>query len=185
MPGPIATIDTSVLISLQCAGLLGALSARFARVLVPSKVRSELHGEGDQNKATLKALAENALFQNCDDYDPALVQLLLQNRAAAKEGCEQGEAEAVVQAAQRGASVVLVDDQLGRKWAAEHRIECHGTIWVCFELRRTGSLTELRSYYIRLLHSGRYQPREPMNAFLREFAETEIASEEYRGLIGK
>jgi predicted nucleic acid-binding protein len=135
---PIATIDTSVLVSLQCAGLLAALSVQFDRVLVPSKVRAELQDGGEQNKATLDALRDYSLFENCDDYDPVLVQWLLNTRTVATPGRDQGEAEAVVQASQRGANMVLVDDPLGRSWAASHSIECHGTIWVCRELRRTG-----------------------------------------------
>jgi predicted nucleic acid-binding protein len=170
-------------VSLQCAGLLAALSVQFDRILVPSKVRSELRDGGERNQAALDALSEYAIFENCDDYEPALVQWLLDSRAAAKEGRDRGEAEAVVQAAKRGAHMVLTDDRLGRKWAATHIKDCHGTIWVCRELRRTGYLVELRPYYVRLIRGGRRQPLDEMNAFLKEFAEKEVTSEEYRLLL--
>jgi predicted nucleic acid-binding protein len=183
VPRPIATIDTSVLVSLQFAGLLGALSVQFERVLVPSKVRAELRDGGERNRAALEALSDYSLFENCDEYYPDLVRLLLDTRSAAKEGRDEGEAEAVVQASQRGANLVLMDDPLGRNWAASHSIECHGTIWVCRELRRTGYLTQLRPYYIKLIQSGRRQPLDQMNTFLQEFAEMEVTSEEYRRLI--
>ncbi len=174
MPQPIATIDTSVLVSLQCAGLLSALSVQFERVLVPTAVRAELVAGGAKNQAALAALAEYAFFENCDDYDPALVTLLLGTRTSVKEGRDQGEAEAIIQAAKRRADMVLVDDPLGRKWAANHSLACHGTIWVCGELRRTGYLNELRKYYVAMLLSGRRQPVEEMNRILREFGEKGI-----------
>jgi predicted nucleic acid-binding protein len=182
-PKPIATIDTSVLVSLQCAGLLAALSVQFDRILVPSKVRSELRDGGERSKAALDALREYSLFENCDDYDPGLVQLLLDTRSAAKKDRDQGEAEAVVQASKRSVNVVLVDDQLGRRWAKNFRIRCHGTIWVCRELRRTGYLNHLRPHYMLLIQGGRRQPLVQMNEFLREFEEAEITLEEYGRLV--
>lgn len=179
----IATIDTSVLVSLQCAELLRALAIQFDRVLVPAKVRSELHEGGDLNVSALAALSDYAIFESCDDYNPALVRLLLDTRRNAKKGRDEGEAEAVVQASERGAQMVLTDDALGREWAGKHSLECHGTIWVCRELRRTGYVRELRPYFLRLIQRGRRQPLSEMNEFLREFSEREISSDEYWRLI--
>lgn len=87
------------------------------------------------------------MFENCDDYDPTLVKLLLDTRIPVREGRDEDEAEAIIQASQRSADVVLIDDSLGRKWALLHSLECHGTISICRELRRTGYLMscDLRS----------------------------------------
>lgn len=180
MSRPTATIDTSVLVSLQSAELLGAVSVLFERLLVPSKVREELELGGERNDPARKAIAEFAIFEPCDDYDPSLVRLLLDTRANMKRGRDQGEAEAVIQAAMRPASMVLADDLLGREWARKHAKECHGTIWICRELRDKGYLTELRPYYIRMLRCGRRQPRELINDRLLEFHESPITEEEYR-----
>jgi hypothetical protein len=67
----------------------------------------------------------------------------MERGADRKLGRDQGEAEAVIQASKRSADVVLTDDPLGKKWAEKHSLECHGTIWVCRELRFRGYLTEL------------------------------------------
>ena len=148
---------------------------QFERVLVPTMVRNELAAGGAKNQGALRALAEYAFFENCDEYDPALVSLLLGTRSSAKEGRDQGEAEAVIQAAQFRADMVLVDDSLGREWAAKHSLHCHGTIWICGELRRAGFLPELRKYFLLMLQGGRRQPVQEMNKFLREFGEQDIA----------
>lgn len=169
-----------MLVSLQSAELLGAVSVLFERLLVPSKVREELELGGERNDPARKAIAEFAIFEPCDDYDPSLVRLLLDTRANMKRGRDQGEAEAVIQAAMRPASMVLADDLLGREWARKHAKECHGTIWICRELRDKGYLTELRPYYIRMLRCGRRQPRELINDHLLEFHESPITEEEYR-----
>jgi predicted nucleic acid-binding protein len=127
---PIATIDTSVLVSLQHAALLPALSIQFERILVPAKVRSELRDGGERNQPALDALTAYSIFESCDDYDPALVRLLLDTRASAREGRDEGEAEAVVQASQRGADMVLTDDRLGRnghRFIASSAMELFGS----------------------------------------------------------
>ncbi len=179
MSQPTATIDTSVLLSLQAAELLGAISVLFDRVFVPKKVRFELTDASGRNDAALAALTDYAIFENCDDYDPASVRLLLDTRESLKEGRDEGEAEAVIQASQRRSNMVLVDDALGQKWAATHSVACHGTIWVCRELRRTGYITALRPYYLRLIQSGRRQPLNEMNRFLEEFGEPLLTGEDY------
>ena len=179
MSRPIATIDTSVLVSLECAGLVAALSVQFERILVPTMVRAELERGGERNRTALSAISNFAIFENCDDFDSASVRLLLDTRSSLKEGKDEGEAEAIVQAAQRRAHMVLMDDPLGRKWAVNHSLECHGTIWICRELRRTGYLTKLRPYYLKLVQSGRRQPINEMNTFLSEFEEALITRSEH------
>lgn len=171
MPGPVATIDTSVLVSLQTAELLEKVSVLFNRLLVPAKVREELKGGGDRNLGALRAIEDIAIFEHCDDYDRVPVQLLLQTRTHLKKGKDEGEAEAVIQAAQRRAEMVLTDDSLGRTWARRHTLDCHGTIWVCYQLRFRGFLPELRPYYVRLLQLGRRQPVNEINKYLQEFGE--------------
>jgi predicted nucleic acid-binding protein len=176
VPGPIATIDTTVLVSLQCAELLGAVSVLFDRILVPARVREELATKAERNVTALKAIEEFAIFEHCDEYDQTSVELLLQTRKHLKKGRDRGEAEAVIQAAERPAQLVLTDDPLGRTWAQRYRRDCHGTIWICYELRRTGFLTELRPYFVRLLDQKRRQPLKHMNEYLREIGEAPIST---------
>jgi len=185
VPGLIATIDTSVLVSLQSAELLGAVSVLFDRLLVPAMVRKELEDGGENNQAALAAIADFAIFEHCDDYDPGLVKTLLDTREFLREGRDQGEAEAVIQAAQRSVKMTLIDDPLGREWARTHSIDCHGTIWLCRQLRHTGYLTELRCYFMRMIEHGRRQPLVDMNYFLQEFGESPISTDQYQECISR
>jgi len=144
-----------------------------------------LEAGGESNRAALTAIDEFALFEHCNDYDPALVKLLLDTREALKDTRDEGEAEAVIQAAQRSASMVLVDDPLGRKWATVHAIQCHGTIWLCHELRFRGYLAELRPYYVAMIRCGRRHPLKEMNNYLQEFDEPLITQQEYHEYISR
>jgi uncharacterized protein len=175
---PVATIDTNVLLSLQSTRLLASLPVLFERILVPSSVRSELTARPLENEPALRALREYAIFEGCDDFDFSLVKLLLDTRAQAKVERDRGEAEAVVQAVQRGAQFVLTDGGLGRRWTRDHRLEPHGTLWICRELRRTGYLEQLRPMFLRLIAAGRFQPRDEMKKILREFSEEEISDDQ-------
>lgn len=175
----IATVDTSVFISLQCGELLAAVTVLFERLLVPTKVRKELERGGERSRAAREAIEEFAIFEPCDDYDRASVKVLLDTREHLRLGKDEGEAEAVIQASKRSA-MILTDDQLGRTWAERHRLECHGTLWICRELRFTGYLTELRPYYVRMLKHSRRLPLSAINDQLLEFHEPAITEEEHR-----
>jgi predicted nucleic acid-binding protein len=174
-----ATIDTSVLLSLQCVGLLGELSVLFQRILVPRAVRGEVDQGAAMNNAIDQALKAYAIFEMCDDYYQPSVKLLLDARSAAKEGRDTGEAEAVIQAAERSC-MVLSDDRLGRQWARQFSLECHGTLWVIRELRRREVLREVRPLFEMLLRRQRWQPLNEMNGILAEFRETSISGDDYR-----
>lgn len=174
MNGRVAVVDTSVLISLQCTDTIGAATVLFDRLLIPVKVRAEVKAGGDRNHSMELALRSYAIFEDCNDFDPASVDFLLQDRAGAGKGRDRGEAEAVVQAAARNANMVLIDDALGRSWAARHRIECHGTLWLLNELRTRGFLVELRPLFQQLIRSGRRQPIAEINAILLRHGEQQL-----------
>jgi len=157
----------------------------FDRLLVPAMVRKELEDGGDNNRAALSAIDNFAIFEHCNDYDPGLVKTLLDTREFMREGRDRGEAEAVIQAAQRSAKMTLIDDPLGREWAKKHSIDCHGTIWLCRELRQTGYLTELRCYFVRMIEQGRRQPLVEMNDFLKEFGEPPISADQCHEYVSR
>ena len=162
--------------------MIGNASVLFSRLLVPVAVRDEIEAGGERNAAAVQALADYALFEACDGYDSASVEFLLQQRAQQAVGRDQGEAEAVAQAAQRAADMVLVDDALGREWAKAMSLSCHGTLWVFEQLRTNGYVHELRSYFIELIRNRRRQPLSLMNEILARFDEPEIAADELRSL---
>ena len=123
------------------------------------------------------------MFVPCDDFDPASVEVLLQERSSRDEGRDQGEAEAVVQASQRSTRMVLVDDAFGRSMAGSMSIECHGTLWVFDQLRAAGYVNELRPLFVQLIRNLRRQPLASMHEILQKFGEAAITQEEYRRLI--
>jgi len=149
---------------------------------VPAAVRREIAAKSHQNTAALQALDEFAIFDPCDDYDPASVEVLLQDRTYRRKGKDQGEAEAVVQAAKRSAQMVLVDDALGRNWAEKMSLECHGTLWIFDQLRTLEYILKIRPLFEQLLRDHRRQPLSAMNVILKKYGEPAITNEESRRL---
>jgi predicted nucleic acid-binding protein len=107
-----------------------------------------------------------AFLQRCDGYDHGAVNFLLAERA--RLGVQdRGEVEAVVQAVQIGATVI-VDDPWGRELAAGDDLEFHGTIWVLQQFHKLRLLTsaETRTCFESLLKRRIRLPWEAVNEFL-------------------
>jgi predicted nucleic acid-binding protein len=153
MRAPRCTIDSSCVIALDHLDLLPQLSLLFSRVLIPKAVREDLFKRRSTKDRLQVLFASYAFLERCDDYDKGTVDFLLAERT--RQGMQdRGEVEAVVQAAQQGA-VVIVDDRWGRELAASYHLEYHGTLWVLKRFYELGllSATAIRSSFGRAVSS--------------------------------
>jgi predicted nucleic acid-binding protein len=165
------TIDSSCVIALDHLKLVPQLSLLYSEVLVPKAVRREL-SKRRETKNRLRWLFEDyAFFQRCDDYDQGTVDFLLAERT--REGAEdRGEVEAVVQASQFGASVI-VDDRWGEKLATRNDLESHGTLWVLQRFYELGLVPAdaLREHFMSLRQRGIRLPWKIVNELLFKMGE--------------
>jgi len=175
MRRPVCTIDTSSVIALDHIGLLPQLSWLFSRVLLPKAVRTELFRRRNMKDRVRAILRDYTFIEACDDYDKGAVDVLLIERGKLSVR-NRGEAEAVVQAAQVGA-MVIVDDRGGRSLAALHGRDFHGILWVLLRLLELGlaSSTMTRDRLVELSRRGIRLPLREVNAFLAEIGEPPIA----------
>ena len=174
MRAPQCTIDSSCVIHLDRLNLIPTLNFIFSSVLLPKAVRRELFRR-TTTKDRIKALLRRyAFLQKCNDYDEVTVNLLLAGRSV--DGLKDlGEIEAVVQAAQFGAAV-LVDDPGGRELAASYGLKHHGTIWLLERFHDLDliSPSALRSSLILLRLEGARLPWAEVNALLIKVGEQPI-----------
>jgi predicted nucleic acid-binding protein len=133
------TIDSSCIIALDHLDLVPQLSLLFSPVLVPKAVRSELFKYRATKNRLQFILSTYSFFQRCDGYDQGTVDFLLAERARLGVK-DRGEVEAVVQASQFGATVI-VDDPWGRDLAARAALDFHGTMWVLQRFHQLGLLS--------------------------------------------
>jgi predicted nucleic acid-binding protein len=174
MRGRRCTIDTSCVIALDHADLVPLLSVLFTKVLVPKTVRDELF-KRRVTKDRLQAIFEKfAFFERCDGYDRGAVDILLLERD--RQGTrDRGEAEAVVQASQFGATVII-DDLWGRQLADRYALEYHGTLWVIEQLHdmQLVSSSQLRVSLQTMSDRGIRLPRSAVDSLLASIGENPL-----------
>jgi predicted nucleic acid-binding protein len=171
MRAPRCTIDSSCVIALDHLDLLPQLSLLFSRVLVPKAVREDLFKRRTTKDRLLSLFDSYAFFERCDDYEKGTVDFLVAERA--RQGMrDRGEVEAVVQASESGATVI-VDDPWGRDLAARDDLDYHGTVWVLQRFYELGlmSSSALRICFRVLRDRGTRLPWETVDALLLEVGE--------------
>jgi predicted nucleic acid-binding protein len=177
MRPPICTIDASIIIALEHLDLLPQLSLLFSWVLIPKAVRTELYKRRATKDRLQAVLAAYTFIERCDSYDKGAVDLLLIERLA-QGVADRGEAEAVVQAAELGA-VVIVDDPWGRGLAERFDRDFHGTVSVLRRFFELGlaSGTATRSHFAVLSQRGIRLPWKVVDDFLAEIGERPLADD--------
>ncbi len=168
------TIDSSCVIALDHLDLVPQLSLLFSIILVPKAVREDLF-KRRETKDRLQALFEAyAFLQRCDGYEQGTVDFLLAERS--RQGSyDRGEVEAVVQASQFGATVI-VDDPWGRELASRNDLEHHGTFWVLqrFHDLELLSSSEIRDCFHSLRDRGIRLPWDAVNALLARIGQESL-----------
>jgi predicted nucleic acid-binding protein len=168
------TIDSSCVIALDHLDLVPKLSLLFSIVLVPKAVREDLFKRRATKDRLQFLFQAYAFFRRCDGYEQGTVDFLLAERT--RQGSQdRGEVEAVVQASQLGATVI-VDDPWGRELAARDDLEFHGTLWVLQRFHELGLLTStaLRNCFVSLRLRGTRLPWEMVNELLMEIGEMSL-----------
>jgi predicted nucleic acid-binding protein len=168
---PKCAVDSTCLIALAELELLPKLSLLFDAVRVPKAVRSEVFRRRNTKHRLQKLLTSRGFLQRCDRYDRAALDLLLIDFRQAGTR-DRGEMEAIAQASQESAAV-LIDDQRARRIAEVQRLEIHGTLWVLQRFHELDviSTTELRICLKRLRKSRFRLPWTQVNQMLKSLGQ--------------
>jgi len=174
----VCVIDSSCVIALDHLELFPQLTFLFSEVLLPKAVRRDLFKRRLTKDRVRGFFTSFAFVRRCDRYDHAAVDLLLADRRANRD---RGEAEAVVQASERGAAVII-DDKWGRQLAESFALECHGTVWVLDRLYELGLVTasDLRAHLVPLRLRGVRLPQTAVNNLLSKAGEEGLEAEPAR-----
>jgi predicted nucleic acid-binding protein len=164
------TIDSSCIAALDHLDLVPQLSMLFSPVLVPKAVRKELFKLNATKDRLQVIFSTYGFFQRCDGYDQGTVAFLLAERTRLGVK-DRGEVEAVVQASQFGAAVI-VDDPWGRDLATRADLEFHGTVWVLQRFHQLGLLSStLGDCFGALRDRGIRLPWDTVNELLMSIGE--------------
>src|SRR5579859_3704876 len=116
----IAIIDSSCLICLVHLNLASKLRLYFDIVYVPRNVQKEFNKK-HRSRYRLNKLFDLGIFRKCMCKDETNFRLLT-------EELDPGEAEALVQAQERGAGFFLVDERKARDIGGRQGLTLYGTI---------------------------------------------------------
>jgi predicted nucleic acid-binding protein len=116
----IAIIDSSCLICLLHLNLASKLPLYFDAVYVPRSVQTEFNRK-HRSRYRLNKLFRAGILRKCTGKDETNFRLL-------RAELDAGEAEALVQAQERGAEFFLVDERKARAIGARQGLTQYGTV---------------------------------------------------------
>jgi len=110
-----AIIDSDFLIELRNRGIEEALSVLYSTVYIPGAVKKEQ--KKHRARSRVNRLLRGKLFRRCSVEDKVAVELL------SYENLGAGEAQAIIQAREKGIEVILTNDGKAKKFAKRHGLK--------------------------------------------------------------
>ena len=137
--------NTSPISNLAAIGQLDLLRQLYQEVVIPQAVQDELLADNGihpcaviqtQNWIKLRAVANRALV------------------TALQAELDEGEAETIALAIEMSASLVLMDERIGRVVAGRFNLRVIGLLGVLIEARQSGLVSEIKPLLNALIQAG-------------------------------
>ena len=142
----IVVANAGPLIALAQIGQLDVLPALFGRIHIPTAVRHELIGQGDERPGVSEFKGARWL-RTITVRDQTAVQLL-------QERLDPGESAAIVLAIQMNADLLLIDEARGRRVAEARGIRHSGAIGALIAAKQNGLLPMVTPLFDQLIERG-------------------------------
>jgi uncharacterized protein len=141
--------DASTLIHLANIGLLGVLKQFFAHVAVPPAVWTEVvvHGEGRPGAVEVEKAASSGWLTVETPGNRVFVRALCRD-------LDEGEAEAIALAAEKSASLILLDETEARRVADAYGVPKTRIIGLLIRAKREKVIELLKPELDRLVHQS-------------------------------
>lgn len=153
--GATAVIDTSCLLNLLHLNLLSKIVLRYGTVYIPKFVIHEVTDKWYHPDELRRVLKQYAFLKKCSVGDEARVKLLHDKRTNPYAPIDRGEAEAIVQASERRASDVLIDERAGTRIAHQHNLNVKSTLQLLKDFKLMGVIPEMKPLIEHLRGSER------------------------------
>lgn len=162
----VAIIDSSCLINLIHLDLASKLILFFDRVYVPRNVQTEFNRK-HRSRYRLNKLFRAGVFEKCMCKDETNFRIL-------RFEVDAGEAEALVQAQERGAEFILVDDLRAREIGTRQGLTPCGTVRLLARLCRDGHAEDTWVLVRGLRRELKFRVGDDVVAKAVQFAEVAI-----------
>ena len=149
--------NTSPLLYLHQVGHLDLLKHLYQRVIIPRAVQQELQ-VGQERGVNVPVPSSIEYIQILNPDNPALIPNVTD--------LGQGEAEVIALGIQYPGSLIILDDQLGRKIAKLNNLKYTGTLGVLIKAKRKGHLTTITPILKELRNQGMWLSDRVVNDIL-------------------
>jgi predicted nucleic acid-binding protein/predicted HTH domain antitoxin len=134
----LAVSNTSPISNLASIGRLELLKSQFSALWIPDAVVGELAAHPDPiARAMIQTAVRDQLIRTATPRDSALLRLLILQ-------LHRGEAEAIALATDLKASIILIDEQEGRRLASETGLAVTGVLGVLLRAKRGGEIPAVK-----------------------------------------
>jgi uncharacterized protein len=151
--------------------LLHALFLRYAAVHIPQHVWNEVSRRGRARGQLQALLRDYPLFKRCNVGSQYDAQLLYDKQTNPHARIDRGEAEAIVQARDRGLSDVLIDERKGTAIARAHSLNVRGIAGLIKEFKLNGMIRAAQPLFEEIRRSGFWLSDSIVDEILEELGE--------------
>jgi predicted nucleic acid-binding protein len=153
--GATAVIDTSCLLNLLHLNLVSKVVLRYRTVYIPQYVLDEVTEKWYHPDELRKLLKHYTFLRKCSVGDKDRARLLYDRKMNPRAPIHRGEAEAIVQASERKASDVLIDERAGTKIAQQHSLDVKSTLALLRDFKLMGVIPKMEPLIAHLRSAGR------------------------------
>lgn len=150
----IVVSNTSPITNLAAVGQLNLLQQLYGTIIIPQAVYQELTSAGDTIPGATEVQTFNWI-QVQQVTNRTLVNSLLNQ-------LHQGESEAIALAIELQADWLLIDEELGRKVAANNQLKFIGILGVLIEAKQRGLIPSVKSVLDNLINQAEFWVTEAL-----------------------
>lgn len=120
------------------------LHLRYETIHIPDHVWNEVGRRNRRRFQLRKFVRDHPFFKRCSITNPHDSSLLYDRRTNPAARIDRGEAEAIIQARERGLTDVLIDERKGTRIAKAHSLNPRGVLGLIKELKLLGIIEEAK-----------------------------------------
>jgi len=137
--------------------LLPKLVLRYNTIFIPKYVREELDRKRQSRHQLRKLLKQYTFFKECSVANEVDARLLYDHNLIPTPPLDRGEAEAIIQARERGITDVLIDERKGRLIAQRLTLNARGVLNLLAEFKKMKVIQEAKPLVDKLIKDLRFR----------------------------
>jgi hypothetical protein len=144
---PLVVCNTTPLVALFLLGRLKLLKQLYGNIIIPPAVHQEFLS-GRPSVVRAEVLEQASWIQVINLNSPRRAELLA--------GLDRGEAEVITLAEEQNATLVIMDEKLGRRYVRRLGLPLTGTLGVLLRARGRGLVKSIKPLVESLIEQGFY-----------------------------